>query len=618
MGVVLIIPPSTKPWNIQSVAVANAGQDGIQGALSIQIGSSNGALPATLMATIPTDTLAKLAGSAQVYLLMQNGSLQRLPSTSSILGLSFNTASQGTYLVGYDSVPPTVTLEGENQLLHHGGNLQLGYLLEDNISNPTLLLHYRLPGDTTTHTMPARISSDGSLVVDSTLLALGATLWIEGSDGVHQSKSTPIDVTAILPPQDLPGALPDAHYGMFAVPYQNGEATVLDMLSAKLGKYNPSKWRAYLTHDETYSEISDFDSLRSKPGQAYWIRIQGINPSFRTDSLSTYPLSKSTPIILNPGWSAISSPFDFDVSWKDIQTASGIPSAALKGPYAYEGTTGAWSRPDTTNRIRAWQGYLVKNTTSQPVTLQVQNLSYDATRSLARSSVQNTLWTLTPSQGSAEGASAFAGIHAQASMGPDSLDQPFPPILERRLAASFRTGDGTSLLHDMRPSATLKEWSLSVQNLQPNTPLTLAFAGQVTTPDNRKPWLLERKGQALHSLKNGSVRIAVGSESKREFALVFLTDDEALQMNSLVRNTLKPIANYRQQTASWTLPASIQNAWVRVSITDVRGRIVAQLANERQDAGSYSALIPPGLNLRNPAYRLVLQVNGKSYVGTGE
>jgi hypothetical protein len=269
--------------------------------------------------------------------------------------------------------------------------------------------------------------------------------------------------------------------------------------------------------------------------------------------------------------------------------SSKLNARQVSGPYAFAPETQAWSLPDTTRRLKAWHGVLVRNNTDSTIVLRFPSLSWQSLGSRTMAfAPRSRRFDLTATQAGYDSARINAGIDSTASVGLDALDNPLPPTPGRRFTMAFPTsmpgGRTMDFLTDVRPASdSATRWTFHVGGLKPGVPLLLRAAsasGSGGTPI----WIVDQKSQVVLDWTN-SVEFAVGDETERAFTLVV--------------GGKRPVAplltkfgiECGRYDVRWQVPSSMGRTQVRVDLVDLRGRRIRTLVDEQQDPGEYSAYL---------------------------
>ena len=531
--------------------------------------------------------------------------------------IEFLTSSLSRFYVGADTLAPKISIDKSSSVLAQNENATIDFTFTDNIANASVELLWKVGGDTTTHSRKLSGNDlDGQVALAySDLRSRGATAWLKATDGTNESVTPLVDLIQALPPLAMDRGMPIERYDMFSVPFMNDSINVLRLLETQLGKYNPQKWRCYMSDVGSFAEITSDNNPKASIGRAYFLRTRGIAPSFVFDSLKTYPVSKPVQITLKPGWNSIATPFNYDISWSAVKAATGADSTKISGIYGFIPETKSWTRPDTTLRLKAWMGYMVKNMEDTVVVVKVPSLEWGATGSLAKTTVaaKSTQFIITATQAGQTPSVAYAGLSPLAKMGVDAQDQLLPPVPGARMSAYFVHNDwgkysGRYMSDAQAPTDSLQTWNFSLSGFTPNQVMTLALEGVV--PQGQRAWLVDQKSGRVTEWASSGVEVAAGNEATRQFSLIL--SKNAPEERSVARLFPGAGANLKVvgREVVWSIPESQGRGMVRVRVVGVDGSETAVIASELQDPGVYRATLPNNLP-RGAGNYLVLQVNHK-------
>ncbi len=160
-------------------------------------------------------------------------------------------------------------------------------------------------------------------------------------------------------------------YRITAIPLDldNKDAvTVFDEITA--GTYDNKKirlfsWPGGPSANTSYAEYgSGFTNMTLGSG---YFTLAASSASVLSGAGETPKVGQTGPITIDliPGWNLIGNPYNFSVSWSDIQTASGITDAEAQVPQGFNGSF------FDANTLGAGEGAFVFNPTSNNVTLTI-------------------------------------------------------------------------------------------------------------------------------------------------------------------------------------------------------------------------------------------------------
>ncbi len=160
-------------------------------------------------------------------------------------------------------------------------------------------------------------------------------------------------------------------YRITAIPLEldsKDAVTVFDEITA--GTYDNKKirmfsWPGGPSASTSYAEYGNgFTDMNLGAG---YFTLAASSASVLSGAGETPKVGQNGPVTINlvPGWNLIGNPYNFTVSWSDIQTASGITDAEAQVPQGFNGSF------FDANTLGAGEGAFVFNPTSNNVTLTI-------------------------------------------------------------------------------------------------------------------------------------------------------------------------------------------------------------------------------------------------------
>lgn len=151
-------------------------------------------------------------------------------------------------------------------------------------------------------------------------------------------------------------------YRMISVPL-DGITGTTDVILKNFGAYGKEKWRLFRYQAGQYIEHTNPSFEAFSAGRGYWF-ITTVNGKLQSGSGKSTSASLPFSIALQPEWNQIGNPFAFPVRWSDVTNTSLIGQ-----PFAFNPTTVDY---DVATSLVPWQGYFVKNNSSNPITIGIQ------------------------------------------------------------------------------------------------------------------------------------------------------------------------------------------------------------------------------------------------------
>jgi hypothetical protein len=375
-----------------------------------------------------------------------------------------------------------------------------------------------------------------------------------------------------------------------------------NMVSVPAGSFNAAPFK-------TAGEILHWDESRQPDGiYKYYIRSSGINSvdagkSYwtRLDSNVSVTVSASellrdsTAISLNKakfGWNQIASPYCYPVRWNSTLTL-------------WEWNPVLRDFVESDGILYPWDGYWVLTNASTSVTLHPEPLfaSKASSRRERAYYIDKTEWTfqaVLTSNINRDSDNLF-GISKHARDGHDYLDRPEPPRMGSepyiffthpewkqpvdRFASDIRHSGSQKVnifqIGISSCSEEVKAMSIKICGLEAETPIYLF----VKTPKEVKRYVPDRN-------------IVITPSKEEQYKTVFVTKDRnflskfpfKFSLNHphpnpcRQRATIRYILPYRWETNGWL---NTNSYIVRMKIFDVKGRVVRDLVNRKQEPGNY-------------------------------
>jgi hypothetical protein len=210
------------------------------------------------------------------------------------------------------------------------------------------------------------------------LLALILGIWPSLAEDVEIPGAFSLDPACALYKTDEAGTRSvvfDETYTMVSLPVE-AHRWLLAQLDVSLGGYDPLSWRIfrYDPYSEAYDECGDIQDI--KPGLGYWI-ISGSELALSLDGWCTTEAYKY-PLELQPGWNQIGNPFEETIAWRDVDVYDNQGEELIYAPVLSQdnNVTGrtlwaynADSEYVSSDRLRTFEGYWVKNHTDHEIFL---------------------------------------------------------------------------------------------------------------------------------------------------------------------------------------------------------------------------------------------------------
>lgn len=114
-----------------------------------------------------------------------------------------------------------------------------------------------------------------------------------------------------------------SNYRIVAVPLNLTSKTVTDVFGDDLGTYDGINWRMYRYDNGATTELGPTSAI--EVGKGYWLIVKS-NKTIDTGAGTTTAVSSTAPFAmdLKVGWNQIGNPYNFNLVWNDVLTASGV------------------------------------------------------------------------------------------------------------------------------------------------------------------------------------------------------------------------------------------------------------------------------------------------------
>ena len=364
--------------------------------------------------------------------------------------------------------------------------------------------------------------------------ARGMEYYITASDTANKETRTPVGegyhsidalVRNIKSVQTVKGGSARTSYRMISIPLVLQEKNIVNQLLGRLpsGEMGPD-WRIF-----RYSPGSDspgeYPNIQGfTPGTAYWV-IATSDFQLSAAEGNTVTTSESFRIDLEPGWNDIANPWQFDISWSDIENPSG---ASLSSLYSYKGK---WSDPTNYSKtMESWEGYAVKNLETSARIVYLQPKSAGAGKQIADSAADWKL-SITATAGLAVDSANHIGVRADASDEWDRHDHVEPPPVGDYVSVLFPHRDWTKYPYDytvdFRPPGETVSWNFNVKSNIGRERISIEIVGVGELPEEYSLFVLDRTTGEQVELSGAAFDfISENGITERQYTLVVTTDEE--------------------------------------------------------------------------------------------
>ena len=384
---------------------------------------------------------------------------------------------------------------------------------------------------------------------------------------------------------------------MISIPSDARGANIFGMLSNDLTAYDPKIWRLFEWVGGGYNEISLFgNGTIYDLGQAYWLRhrwgstgpitvyFEGVDSSFGNFTNSTI-----TQIALQPGWTDVGTPFQFNIPWANVPTPG-----LVAGPYIYNGS--AWQDPAVTtagSNFSPFKGYSYRNDNSSTVFLDITPSMAKKKNTASAAFDQPAGWQAWVNMENSNGQDHNRfGVGFGTSSGRDQYDYPEPPSGLTGCSGYFRMNDD-QFCTDIRPElGEGQTWDFAV-DCKGETKLTISLP--VEFPAGTECYLADLSRQVSVNIKDDQAYSFTPEpgEKVREFKIIAGQADYAKGVlgssfalpaaTLLLQNRPNPLRD--NTSINYQLSA---DGPVKLAVYNVAGQMVKTLVNRPQMAGRYT------------------------------
>ena len=491
--------------------------------------------------------------------------------------------STTNFTVITDTTPPTVT-DNTPASVNFGSDITISATITDGESTITAAsVSYRsvsAGGSVTTKTLTAVASVYSLKITTAEIGELGIEYKISATsaggtslDATYKVIKVNVTGTGLTIPYSSFG-IDVANYRIVATPLALGSNTVNDVFADDLGAYDKTKWRMYRYDNGTTAELSV--STPIDPGKGYWLIVKTSGPTISTGPGGTVQTKSDAPfeIDLKADWNEIGNPYNFAISWADVQAANpGLPGLRLYNGDFIDGT-----------KLNKMEGGFVKVTSAQKLKFPVlKNPAIQGGRtsgngSLLTNSIDQPNWQVyfNLQQGNLHNRISGLGMNVKASENFDLLDGfNMPQFFETFIELDHRKKEGKDFYSsDIVPNADHHIWDFDIVSTKEEGPITLSWDNSYFGANDKELYLwdvsLQRSinmrlanSYAFQKNTSGSFKVIYGPAA-------FVKEKIAVQ--GLIIHGLWPNPTSEGVTVSFTLPESPSAKTLEFSITDLTGR----------------------------------------------
>jgi hypothetical protein len=269
------------------------------------------------------------------------------------------------------------------------------------------------------------------------------------------------------------------NYRVISIPFSTPEP--ITQIFEELGPSDKAKYRIYKYEPTGFKEYPSFTTVGR--GEGYFIIMSETlsdvvlqMPEFEAPHNNQQELFE---LSLHPGWNLVGNPYTLDINWDDVLNFNDNPDGLGSELKIWNENAQYTNAKD----LRAYQGSFVWLEGTDPLLLQIPfkgQIKPDGDgdgRTKQREGVVET-WKITflLREGDEHSQASF-GMHPNAKLGFDALDDLNPPSPDRFLAINFDHPEHSQkhFVRDIVPNAREHIWEMNIPSLK-NSERTLAWS----------------------------------------------------------------------------------------------------------------------------------------------
>jgi len=353
-------------------------------------------------------------------------------------------------------------------------------------------------------------------------------------------------------------------------------ANTVDKVFDELGPYgDKTKWRMYRYDNEVTTELTGSTTI--EPGKGYWL-IAKDGTTINSGAGTTVPANSVSPFQINlkADWNEIGNPYNFNLSWDDIQAANpGLPTVFRK----FDGN------PDYVNasQLNSMEGGFVKVTTAQTIVIPTtKNAAVNGRNSSEAKQNRNSLdspnWQvgLTLQQGDLANKISGFGMNENASVGFDIYDGfNMPKFFDTYLVLNHTKKDGEDYYSsDVVPTSNNYAWEFFVESTAEGRLISVQWDNSYFGQNAKELYLLDVSLQRSINMRSYN-SYQFDKNASRSFKVVYGDQDfvkEKIAVQEMVLHAIWPNPTSGDATISFSLPESASSQSVEFLLTDMLGK----------------------------------------------
>ncbi len=369
-----------------------------------------------------------------------------------------------------------------------------------------------------------------------------------------------------------------SNYQIVAVPLSLTNNTVANVFD-ELMPYDATKWRMYHYQNGSNQELSGSSAIN--PGLGYWLIIKE-SKSLNSGPGTSVQANTDEPFSVNlqQGWNQIGNPYDFNLSWADVQAANpGLPGLRKWDNSMVDATV-----------LDAMEGGFVNVSSAT-------NLKFPVTKNTAingrvsgesefnRNPLSEPNWEvyLYLDQGNLKNRISGVGMNVESSDGYDPLDGlNMPHFFNAYLEVNHtKQANGSSLSKDIIPTSENHIWEFSI-NSNSDQLLTFSWDNSYFGDNESQLYLWDVELQRSVDMRSTDSYSFSKNESK-SFQVLFGSPEfilENIDVTGFIMHNIWPNPIDKEMNMSFTLPVADGAQEVAMDMVDMMGRKVWSYNNK--------------------------------------
>jgi Beta-propeller repeat len=375
-----------------------------------------------------------------------------------------------------------------------------------------------------------------------------------------------------------------SNYRIISIPLVLEKKTLNDIFGAKLGNYDPKKWRVF-RYQGGYRELTGTSTLDL--GNGYMFIAKENKGVLNTGAGVTGDFGFSKPFTFNPanGWNLIGNPFNFTVNWADVQGENASLSSVQLKTYA-----GGSSMVSSTTLPSFSGGFIFLNSTTAITIPHVKPGRVAEKLPDVKHALDADQWLVELIVNAGDLSSVGGiGMSTGASLEYDQQDDFTLPRLvdyvelnhDKKLHGSYYTKDVVPLSADF-------EWSFRVESNNTSADvITINWDNSYFGSNEKELILWDETEQLPIDMKNQNL-YSFKKRNENRFKVFFGSKQftkEKTRPNSIVFHSVFPVPASSQVTFAFSTPDNSGMTNTSLDVYNQLGQRIASLINGVLETG---------------------------------